>query len=464
MINSDVLFVQPRAANEYLTGSTSDSLFGIPLAAEDSEIAHIDGAFKLLTSADEGVMELAWKDVTSTVAYRLSTGRRSENNPPPQITLDSLSAFLSGKTMPCMNPNSSIFTLARQASDRLGVGWCFDKDRSISLTTRRGTIINSRSKVFKSLRECFRSARSYKLSCKPDQGKTLSCFKKSKVSGHYNRTGDFIRFTDCRFIHKARLNLLPLNAVNPSNALKNMGCKHCKDPFEGLPHVLCHCNDYLQKITSRHDLVVDRLAKASSGSWTILKKNQPLAKSPKRPDLVLVKGFDVAMVLDVAVTFENGPSAFNEAREIKLKKYQSIAKELKKSYKEVSVEAVVVGALGSWDPKNDRVCHRICTRKYTKLMKKLIVSDVLRLPGIYITSTLPLLRSALSSPSLPGIVPISILLLIPFLLLLLSPTSRPLSCSVATWGCFSSASACSNQFGSSFSSSFSTPYLCYIPG
>lgn len=329
MIKNGVLFVPPRAANEYLTGSTSDSLFGIPLSAEDSEIAHIDGAFKLLTSADEEVIELAWKDVTSTVAYRLSTGRISENNPPPQVTLDSLSAFLSGKTMPGMNPNYSILTLARQASDRLGVGWCFDKDRSISLTTRRGTIINSRSKVFKSLRECFRSARSYKLSCKPDQGKTLSCFKKSKVSGHYNRTGDFIRFTDWRFIHKARLNLLSLNAVKPTNALKNMGCRHCKDPFEGLPHVLCHCPDNMRKITSRHDLIVERLVKSSSGSWSILKKNQPLAKSPKRPDIVLVKGSEVTMVLDVAVTFENGPTAFDEARDIKIKKYQKIANELK---------------------------------------------------------------------------------------------------------------------------------------
>lgn len=230
------------------------------------------------------------------------------------------------------------------------MGWCFDKDRSISLTTRRGVVITSRSKVFKSHRESFRSARSYKLSCKPDQGKTLPCFQKSKVSGHCNRTGDFIRFADWRFIHKARLNLLPLNAVNPANSLSNMGCRHCKDPFEGLPHVLCHCNENMRKITNRHDLIVERLLKASSGSWSLLKKNQPLAKSAKRPDLVL-KGTDVVMVLDVAVTFENSPSAFNEAREIKIKMYQSIAKELKKTYKEVSVEAIVVGAVGSWDPK-----------------------------------------------------------------------------------------------------------------
>lgn len=52
----------------------------------------------------------------------------------------------------------------------------------------------------------------------------------------------------------------------------------------------------------------------------------------------------------------------------------------------MSIEAIVVGALGSWDPKNERICHRPCSKKYTKLMNKLIVSDTLRASrDIYIT-------------------------------------------------------------------------------
>lgn len=53
LVKKHILFLSPRAANEYLYGSTNDNLFVIPLAAEDSDIAHIDGAFKLLTSNDE---------------------------------------------------------------------------------------------------------------------------------------------------------------------------------------------------------------------------------------------------------------------------------------------------------------------------------------------------------------------------------------------------------------------------
>lgn len=168
-----------------------------------------------------------------------------------------------------MNPYSSIFTLARQASTRLGVSWFFNRDRTISLSTRRGAIITNRAKVFRSLRESLRASRSYALRCKPDQGKTLPCFSKSKVSAHYNRTGDFIRFTDWRFVHKARLNLLTLNAVGSdkkNNPNKNLACRLCNHPFEGLPHVLCNCKKNFAKITNRHNLIVKRLQCASSDS------------------------------------------------------------------------------------------------------------------------------------------------------------------------------------------------------
>lgn len=37
-----------------------------------------------------------------------------------------------------------------------------------------------------------------------------------------------------------------------------------------------------------------------------------------------------------------------------------------------------MGALGSWDRNNDRVLARLCSRKYARLMKKLIFSDVIK--------------------------------------------------------------------------------------
>lgn len=108
--------------------------------------------------------------------------------------------------------------------------------------------------------------------------------------------------------------------------------------------------------------------------------------SDLRPDFVLVREADsAAIVLDVAVMFENGPDAFKKVRVIKVKKYQDIAQSLRGIYKDVSAESVVVGALGRWYPANDRICNRLCSKKYTKLMKKLIVADmVLHSRDIYV--------------------------------------------------------------------------------
>lgn len=104
----------------------------------------------------------------------------------------------------------------------------------------------------------------------------------------------------------------------------------------------------MQQITLRHNLIIERLKKASSRTWSIYKENQPLAGSTKRPDLVLVHNKEnAALVLDVACTFEDGPAAFDKVRTDKVKKYAYLKKSLSDKFKDVSIEATVVGALGS---------------------------------------------------------------------------------------------------------------------
>lgn len=41
------------------------------------------------------------------------------------------------------------------------------------------------------------------------------------------------------------------------------------------------------------------------------------------------------------------------------------------------VGAIIVGSLGSWDPQNDAVLKRICSQKYLKVMRRIMVSEVL---------------------------------------------------------------------------------------
>lgn len=41
------------------------------------------------------------------------------------------------------------------------------------------------------------------------------------------------------------------------------------------------------------------------------------------------------------------------------------------------VEAFIVGTLRSWDPENDRVGKRLCSNKFLKVIRKIIVSETI---------------------------------------------------------------------------------------
>lgn len=58
-------------------------------------------------------------------------------------------------------------------------------------------------------------------------------------------------------------------------------------------------------------------------------------------------------------------------------KYDQLAKELSRDGKRVKVEAFIVGSLGSWDPKNDRLLRRICSKTYAKKMRQICVSETI---------------------------------------------------------------------------------------
>lgn len=138
-----------------------------------------------------------------------------------------------------------------------------------------------------------------------------------------------------------------------------------------------------QALTRRHNAIVDRIKTAATPRFTVSHENRPVGNSSLRPDLVLVRG-EEAIVIDVACPFDNRRAALQEARRAKEDKYKEIKEYLSRRFQRVTVEAVVVGALGSWDPENDRVLRRLCSRTYLRKMKRLIVSEtVMRSRDIY---------------------------------------------------------------------------------
>lgn len=356
-----------NATTDYLYGDTKDGLFGIPLTADDSEIAKIDTAYKLLTSPDESVAKIAWEELQLVTSTRC-VGPASIND---------VAEFLSGCGMDgSASDGLSTWSIAREASRRLGVSWSFTDD-NITLYVGEQIITNRRF-IFKSIRAHLRSLKAISLRGRVRQGCTFPCFSADKASTHFHRTGDFLRFTDWRFIHAARLKALnQLKGYKPTGEGVDHSCRLCKKHRETLPHVINHCNPLLHRGTHRHNLIVNRIKEASKRHWNLLSENQMVTGTRLKPDLILEKNGHL-LILDVTCPFEDGADAFKDARSIKREKYKPLLKHFGSHYKSIQIEAIIVGSLGSWDPKNDRILLRLCSKKYLNLMKKLIVSETIK--------------------------------------------------------------------------------------
>lgn len=89
---------------------------------------------------------------------------------------------------------------------------------------------------------------------------------------------------------------------------------------------------------------------------------------------MIQKAGDV-IIIDETVPFDNGLDAFEAARKSKIEKYSNVAQEMSLQGKNVVLEAIVARTLGSWDPANDRVMKRICSRRYLSTFKNIAVSE-----------------------------------------------------------------------------------------
>lgn len=366
------LSVPQEAANEFLHGSRNAGSCGIPVAAEESDFATIDSAFKLLTSRDPIIQAEAMRELDRTVNKRLRH---------PGDDADRGNFMSGSNTREFQNRTNEAknhWTTARTSSTRQQVQWRF-QDREPTISRGDKTLRPAqRFAVIKTLRTQKQSERDRRLRSLRNQGKTAECVGASKSSSHFLYTGEYTRFKDWRFIHKARLNLVPLNGAKPwiTEPLQKK-CRRCGAHDETLPHVICHCMRQSDAFQRRHNNIVERVKTAASVKHTIISENQAVAGTNLRPDLIIARNLK-ATIIDVAVTFENQMEALQAARELKITKYAPLRAALLATYTQVDIEAVIVGALGSWDPKNDRFISKLCSRSYARKMKQLCVSDTIR--------------------------------------------------------------------------------------
>lgn len=181
---------------------------------------------------------------------------------------------------------------------------------------------------------------------------------------HFNRLGDYLRFTHWRFVHSERLNLLKLNGTtqyhnenepvpaesNPAERFRKCGWRRktvCHEIYYYLYHMLDR--------TKQHNKIVEWICKAAGDRWSIYKQTEPIGRDRLKPDIILIKGTE-AVIIDVTCPFENGPVALNIARQNKIEKYTNLMNEMLSwhRFERVSIKPIFIGSLVSWEPLNEK--------------------------------------------------------------------------------------------------------------
>ncbi|GFR03041.1 retrovirus-related Pol polyprotein from type-1 retrotransposable element R2 [Trichonephila clavata] len=318
----EILSVPVKASNHYLSANKRSGGCSIPSAAEDSDFYLIDTPFKLLTSNDEEVALLALAQLSRTVRQRVKR----------QPSDGDFASFLSG----CMEDEFG------KTTNRLSNTWT-----------------NARKA----------SAR--------QKGKAMDCVALSPASTHFLTEGKFTRFADWRFVHKARLNLVPLNANKSWRDPQEKLCRRCGRWEETLPHVINHCPMHSAAWQKRHNAVLKRVQNAVAFKGKVISVNQAVDKG-LRPDLVAEVGGEL-FIIDITIPFENRRPAFHQARLRKVEKYRPLIKFFQeRGWSKVHIVPIIVGSLGAWDPINDGFLKKVATKSYLSLLRKLCVSDCIR--------------------------------------------------------------------------------------
>ena len=90
------------------------------------------------------------------------------------------------------------------------------------------------------------------LLAKPGQGKVVGSTSRHGASNRFMRSGKYIRFADWCFLHRARLDVLPLYEARRwgSGARR---CRRCEYGSETLPHFIRYCGPLSAACQLRHN-------------------------------------------------------------------------------------------------------------------------------------------------------------------------------------------------------------------
>ena len=365
-----------RATQDITFASAKVGGLGLHDPILEVDIQTIVQAIKMLSSSDPVVANIAKAELRQSVRFA------ARNNP----TVSLINDFLSGSTTGPFHPDRiryrthSLWTRARKACRNLRVKFQVPDYDPPSIVLESGRRCKASEACFQ-LHRFTQECSSKRLLDLPDQGKVARALSSdgfaSGSSWMYN--GLNLRFSDWRFIHRARLNVVPTRQnINRWADDENPLCRVCNTDPETLPHILCHCPTNMVKIRDRHNLIVDRLVKAIRFGDVRLDQQVVGMNDACRPDVVIEDGDDVT-VIDVTVPFENDVDALHIAGARKVEKYQHVIPHYEQQGKSCRVYGFVIGALGAWHPASAKVMDRIkMSPRYRRLFRKLCCSDAIR--------------------------------------------------------------------------------------
>ena len=326
----------------------------------------------MLSCSDPTVSNIAIAEINQTV--RLA----SRSNPTPALKSKYLSSLPDDRLTNLRYNIQSLWTRVRKSTRNLGVEIKFnDNGLPILSTENSGSVLAKEASRFLHFHVQDRFAST--LLALRDQGKvgralTTDTFANGSTWQYH---GLNIRFRDWRFIHRARLNCLPVNNVKSRWSNSCPKCRHCNSD-ETLPHVLCHCLRNMPSILRRHNSIVDRIVNAVQSGTITTDQQVRAANSRLRPDIIVEEDNKV-LIIDVCCPFDSNAEALRDAEQRKLYKYEGLKQFFVGQGKQCEVFGFVIGALGSWHPANENVLRHLgMSKRYRSLFRKLCCTDAIQ--------------------------------------------------------------------------------------
>ena len=361
-----------RATTHYVFAHKRSGGLGFQDPSEDVDVQTVVQAIKMLSSLDPTVSHIARSELLQTVRYA------SSSNPSDALVSNFLSSAEDSRLNMMRYRTQSVWTRARQASKHLGIKFVFSNSAPPTIENDTNSPVKA-SLACRYLHAHVQNKNATSLMALPDQGKVARTLSGDLYANGstWQFSGLNLRFKDWRFIHRARLNCIPLNSPKSRWSECSPTCRHCRNA-ETLPHVICHCLPNMVAIRQRHNSVVDRITNAVRFGNITTDRSVPGSHSPLRTDIVVEEGNQIS-IIDVCCPFENDPQALIDAEQRKLTKYEPLKQFYETQGKQCSVFAFVVGSLGTWYPKNELVLSRLgMTKFYKRLFRKLCCTDVIQ--------------------------------------------------------------------------------------